>query len=171
MLRKALLLLLSAQQLLPQQLFIKLCAGCHGEDARGTAKGPGLTMNPRVAGQTVEQLRAYLENGNSGAGMPSFADLPADDLVSLARYLRRMNADTNVGPVTTMEPTRKITWGKPQSWDWLTYNGNDSANRYSPLKQINTANISSLKLKWLFPIAHFGLEVTPLAADGVLYVT
>jgi PQQ-dependent dehydrogenase (methanol/ethanol family) len=44
-------------------------------------------------------------------------------------------------------------------------------NRYSPLKQISTANVSSLKLKWVFPIQHFGLETTPLAADGVLYVT
>src|ERR1017187_476601 len=51
------------------------------------------------------------------------------------------------------------------------YNGDYSANRYSPLKQISTANVSSLKLKWVFPIAYFGLEVTPLAADGVLYVT
>ena len=30
---------------------------------------------------------------------------------------------------------------------------------------------SSLKLKWVFPISYFGLETTPLAADGVLYVT
>ena len=66
---------------------------------------------------------------------------------------------------------RKITWGAPQPGDWLTYNGNDSANRYSPLKQIDTANVSSLKLKWVFPISYFGLETTPLAADGVLYVT
>jgi len=28
-----------------------------------------------------------------------------------------------------------------------------------------------LKLKWIFPIAHVGFDVTPLAADGVLYVT
>ena len=103
--------------------------------------------------------------------MPSFADLPAADLASLAKYLRRINADTIVGPVTAPEPTRKITWGAPQPGDWLTYNGNDSANRYSPLKQISTANVSSLKLKWVFPIAYFGLETTPLAADGVLYVT
>jgi len=167
----ALLLLLSAQQLLPQQLFIDHCAACHGEDARGTAKGPGLAMNPRVADQSVEQLRAYLEHGNTGAGMPSFSDLSADDLASLAKYLRRINADTIVAPVTAMEPTRKITWGAPQPGDWLTYNGNDSANRYSPLKQISAANVSSLKLKWVFPISYFGLEVTPLAADGVLYVT
>jgi PQQ-dependent dehydrogenase (methanol/ethanol family) len=52
-----------------------------------------------------------------------------------------------------------------------TYNGNDSANRYSPLKQISRANVASLKLKWVFPISYFGLEVTPLAADGVVYVT
>ena len=167
----ALLFFLSAQSLFPQQLFTRLCASCHGENARGTAQGPGLAMNPRVAEQSAEQLRAYLERGNIGAGMPSFADLPADDLVSLAKYLRRLNAVPIAGPATKIEPTRKITWGAPQPGDWLTYNGNDSANRYSPLKQISTANVSSLKLKWVFPIHHFGLEVTPLAADGVLYVT
>jgi PQQ-dependent dehydrogenase (methanol/ethanol family) len=128
-------------------------------------------MNPRVAEQSVEQLRAYLERGNTGAGMPSFADLPADDLASLVKYLRRINVETIVGPVLAMEPKREITWGAPQPGDWLTYNGDNSANRYSPLKQISVANVSSLKLKWVFPISYFGLEVTPLAADGVLYVT
>jgi PQQ-dependent dehydrogenase (methanol/ethanol family) len=167
----AFLLLLSATQLLPQQLFTDHCAACHGEDARGTAKGPGLAMNPRVAEQSVEQLRAYLERGNAGAGMPSFADLPTDDLASLVKYLRRINVETIVGPVTAMEPAREIAWGAPQPGDWLTYNGDNSANRYSPLKQISVANVSSLKLKWVFPISYFGLEVTPLAADGVLYVT
>jgi PQQ-dependent dehydrogenase (methanol/ethanol family) len=166
-----LFLFLSPQPLRSQQLFSNRCAGCHGEDARGTAKAPGLTMNPRVAEQSVEQLHAYLERGNVAAGMPSFADLPADDLLSLARYLHRINADTILAPGAAIEPTRKIAWGPPQPGDWLTYNGNDSANRYSPLKQITTANVSSLKLKWVFPIPYFGLEVTPLAADGVLYVT
>jgi PQQ-dependent dehydrogenase (methanol/ethanol family) len=128
-------------------------------------------MNPRVAAQSPAQLRAYLERGNTGAGMPSFVGLPAADLASLATYLRRLNVDAIVGPVTTLEPARKLTWGEPQPGDWLTYNGNDSANRYSPHKQITTANVSSLKLKWVFPIAYFGLETTPLAADGVLYVT
>ena len=171
MLSFALLLLMSPQRLLPQQLFAGRCAGCHGEDARGTAKGPGLAMNPRVAEQSVEQLRAYLSRGNAGAGMPSFADLPAEDLLSLARYLRRINADTILNPAAGNEPARKVSWGAPQPGDWLTYNGNDSANRYSPLKQITTGNVASLKLKWLFPIPYFGLETTPLAADGVLYVT
>lgn len=167
----ALLLLFAAPQLPAQQSFATRCAGCHGEDARGSAKAPGLAANPRVAAQSVEQLRAYLERGNPGAGMPSFSDLPAADLLALARYLRRINNDTILPPVKAAEPDRRINWGTPQPGDWRTYNGSDSANRYSALKQITTANVSALKLKWVFPISYFGLETTPLAADGVLYVT
>ena len=33
-------------------------------------------MNSRVAAQSVEQLREYLQRGNPGAGMPAFTDLP-----------------------------------------------------------------------------------------------
>ena len=103
--------------------------------------------------------------------MPSFADLPQADLTALTAYLRTINTGTTPAPATAPEPTRKITWSAPQPGDWLSYNGNDSANRYSPLKQITTANISALKLKWLYPVDYFGLETTPLAADGVLYAT
>jgi cytochrome c553 len=126
-----LLLFLSAMLSPAQQPFASHCAACHGEDARGTAKGPGLAMNPRVAEQSAEQLRAYLERGNPGAGMPSFADLSTDELVSLVRFLRRINADTILVPEAAPASARKITWGAPQPGDWLTYNGNDSANRLS----------------------------------------
>lgn len=166
-----LLLFLLPQQVSPQRLFSSNCAGCHGEDARGTGKAPGLALNPRVAEQSAEQLRAYLEHGNVAAGMPSFGDLPQAELETLAGYLRRLNVETIVGPPTAAEPSRKITWGPPQPGDWVTYNGNDSGNRYSPLKQIGTTNVASLKLKWIFPVQYFGLETTPLAVDGVLYVT
>ncbi|MEA3006004.1 MAG: hypothetical protein QOI94_1273, partial [Acidobacteriaceae bacterium] len=171
-----LFLLLLPQHLLSQQsssqaLFQKNCAGCHGEDARGSAKAPGLAMNQRVAGQTPEQLSAFLAQGNIAGGMPSFADLSAADRAALAKYLRRLNVGIIVRPPVPTQPARKITWGPPKPGDWLTYNGNVSANRYSPLKEINTANVASLKLKWIFPIQYFGLETTPLEADGVLYVT
>src|ERR1700692_334226 len=104
---------LLSQQLLPQQLFNKGCAACHGEDARGTAKGPGLAMNPRVAEQSAEQLRAYLGRGHLARRVAPSADLRAADRMGLAVYLRRLNVETIVGPITAMEPTRKITWGAP----------------------------------------------------------
>ena len=169
----ALLLLLIAPPLLAQQpppLFRERCAGCHGAEARGSAKGPGLAMNSRVAEQSGEQLRAYLARGNTANGMPSFADLSRADLDLLTRYLRRLNVETITSPPPATA-SRKLTWGPPQPGDWLTYNGNESGNRYSSFKQIHTGNVAALQLKWVFPIQYFGLEVTPLAADGVLYVT
>ena len=162
-------LTLPAQQL-PLKLFAERCAPCHGEDARGSAQGPGLAVNPRVAEQSPEQLVAYLERGNAAVGMPPFADIPASDRAVLAKFLKRLNVETIIPPKTALAG-RKLTWGDPKPGDWMTYNGNNSANRYSPLKQITTANVAGLKLQWVFPISYFGLEVTPLAADGVLYVT
>jgi glucose dehydrogenase len=165
-----LLVLFSAQQA-PPQLFATRCVACHGDDARGTAQGPGLATNPRIAEQSEEQLRSYLERGNPAAGMPSFSDLSADERATLAKYLRRMNKDTFAGPVGAKNSTREKIWGSPQPGDWRTYNGSVSGNRYSPLAHISTANASSLRLKWIFPLSYFGLETTPIAADGELYVT
>jgi hypothetical protein len=161
-------MILLALFLLQQPLFHSHCASCHGEEALGGAQGPGLAANRRVAEQSVEQLQAFIQRGNPANGMPAFADLPAADLTALAKYVRGLNANTILGPPPA---ARKITWGPPRDGDWLTYNGNDSGNRYSPNNQITTANVSALKLKWVFPIDYFGLEVTPLESDGVMYVT
>ena len=109
----ALLLFLFAQRLFALQspeLFSRNCAGCHGENARGTAKAPGLEMNPRVAGRSVDQLSAFLERGNIAAGMPSFGDLPAVDRRALAQYLLALNVGSVIGPSSSAEPARRITW-------------------------------------------------------------
>ena len=160
----------SARQGQPPPVFAAQCAACHGEDGRGTAQGPALAMNQRIAEQSAEQLAAYLQRGNVAAGMPSFADLEAGDRLTLARYLLRLNVDTILKPPVATA-TRRPVWGPPQPGDWRTYNGSDFGNRYSPLTHITTANVANLKLKWVFPIQYFGLETTPLAADGEVYVT
>src|SRR5690348_14748458 len=127
----ALFLLSWSVRLAAQQPFATHCAGCHGEDARGTSKAPGLAMNPRVARQSAEQLREYLTHGNPALGMPGFADLSADEFASLTKYLRRINADTILPPLNEAEAGRRVTWGPPRPGDWRTYNGDDSGNRYS----------------------------------------
>jgi PQQ-dependent dehydrogenase (methanol/ethanol family) len=159
----------AGQTVSPQQLFASHCGACHGEDAKGGARGPGLALNPRVAERSIDELTAYVRGGNPGAGMPSFASLPASEMAVLTKYLKRINNDTILTPV--VPGPHKTSWLSPQPGDWLTYNGNESGNRYSNLKQIDTSNVSSLKLKWVFPISYFGLETTPLEAEGVLYVT
>jgi alcohol dehydrogenase (cytochrome c) len=56
--------------------------------------------------------------------------------------------------------------------DWPTYNGQPEGNRYSPIDQINTLNVSRLAPRWTFPLrgAH-GLETTPVVIGGLMIVT
>ncbi|HZT30892.1 MAG TPA: PQQ-binding-like beta-propeller repeat protein [Bryobacteraceae bacterium] len=109
--------------------------------------------------------------------MPAFSGSP-EELRDVIAYLSTL---TGVQPGAPAEPAREQRSGaadigfarirNPEPGDWLTYNGNLDGNRYSPLTQINASNVSRLRVQWVFPIDHFGLEVTPLVADGIMYIT
>ena len=317
-----------------RQTYAKLCAGCHGDDSRGTQQGPGLAGNSWVRRRSMQSLRNVIRNGIPAAGMPAF-DLPAATIEALATLVASLNAsaaETNVpgdraagkafffgkggcgschmvygegaplGPDLSnvaremtvdeirealLRPDARIAPGyalvtlglrdgrtlrgfargrtrfdiavqdlegmlhplsldqvaaiteeksslmppvkagagelqdlvaflsglkgvqpettvlphsagqggidfsrilNPKPSDWLTYNGNLSANRYSELKQINATNVNKLGLQWTFSIPlwsqflpdtpyyrenmrYFGLETVPIVADGIMYVT
>jgi alcohol dehydrogenase (cytochrome c) len=55
--------------------------------------------------------------------------------------------------------------------NWPQYHRSYNAWRYSPLKQINKANVKKLKVAWIHQpgnITH-GLQSTPIVIDGVMY--
>jgi alcohol dehydrogenase (cytochrome c) len=58
---------------------------------------------------------------------------------------------------------------------WPTYNGDYSGRRFSPLSQINAANVHSLALQWIYRTRDSGgdwtVKSTPLLVNGVLYFT
>ena len=58
---------------------------------------------------------------------------------------------------------------------WLTFSGDYTGQRHSPLTQITPRNVGSLSPQWTFQTGSYargrGFETTPLAVDGVLYVT
>jgi len=63
---------------------------------------------------------------------------------------------------------------EPQNW--LSYSGNYSGHRYSPLSQINRTNVKYLQLKWSYhPLysknsnSQNKMENTPLVVDGIMY--
>jgi alcohol dehydrogenase (cytochrome c) len=59
---------------------------------------------------------------------------------------------------------------EPQNW--LTYSGDYSGRRFSPLNQVNTANVRSLAAKWVYQTGATGkLETSALVVDGILYAT
>jgi mono/diheme cytochrome c family protein len=69
------------------KLFRHRCATCHGEDARGTLKGPDLS-NPEVQAQTDGALFWKISSGNAHQGMPSFSFLPEAQRWQLVLQLR-----------------------------------------------------------------------------------
>jgi alcohol dehydrogenase (cytochrome c) len=67
----------------------------------------------------------------------------------------------------------RLLYADQEPTNWLMYYGNYKGWRYSPLQQINTANVKRLVVKWKF---HTGsgtenFQVTPLVVDGVMYLT
>jgi len=58
---------------------------------------------------------------------------------------------------------------------WLTFSGDYSGQRHSPLKQIAPDNVRRLAPQWTFQAEGMaigrGFETTPLILDGVMYVT
>lgn len=54
--------------------------------------------------------------------------------------------------------------------DWPVYGGSAGSTHYSPLVQINRANVKSLQLAWSFDSGETGgLQTSPIIVDGVLY--
>ena len=64
--------------------------------------------------------------------------------------------------------------------NWLLHHKNFSAHRYSSLNDINRDTVKNLKVAWTLHLGgvegggiwtHGGLEGTPIAENGILYVT
>ena len=55
---------------------------------------------------------------------------------------------------------------------WLTYSGDYTSQRHSPLTQITASNAGQLAAQWTFQTNVPGkFETTPIVSDGTLYVS
>src|SRR6478609_5318302 len=74
-------------------------------------------------------------------------------------------------------PSTNITWADLQGGlkdpaRWLTFSGDHTGQRHSPLTQITPANVAQLQPQWTFQTDTLGrFETTSLLLDNVLYVT
>jgi alcohol dehydrogenase (cytochrome c) len=117
------------------------------------------TLRPRAGGGPT-RTKVTLANGRALEGLS--LNQSSSDLQLLGDdrriYLLRKNG----------ERYREVT----SQTDWRSYNGEASGGRYSSLNQINKNNASRLVAKWMFGLPNTSnLQVTPVVADGVMYVT
>jgi PQQ-dependent dehydrogenase (methanol/ethanol family) len=81
--------LTAAAQQIPSA-YKQYCAGCHGDSAAGTDRGPGLIDTRSLRAKTPAQVRDIIANGTQG-GMPAFR-LPSGTLDELVAKIRSWNA-------------------------------------------------------------------------------
>jgi glucose dehydrogenase len=72
----------------------------------------------------------------------------------------------------TAFPLPALPQAIPQKGDWPAYGRDPGGRRYSPLDQINTANVAQLQHAWTYHTGERGraFEVTPIVVDGILYL-
>jgi alcohol dehydrogenase (cytochrome c) len=78
-------------------------------------------------------------------------------------------------PVLPLVTTQDLLDGLKHPSRWLSYSGDYTGRRHTPLKQITPDNASRLAAQWTFQaegmVIGRGFESTPLVMDGVLYIT
>ena len=84
-------------------------------------------------------------------------------------------AVASLASAQSLDPAKLM---KPPTDSWPSYNGDYSGRRFSPLKNINDANVHQLSLAWAYrmnvqgagPLAG-NIKATPVVIDGVAYFT
>jgi alcohol dehydrogenase (cytochrome c) len=87
-------------------------------------------------------------------------------MLALATLLSPATASAQV-------PYERLRTARSEPGDWVTYSGTYDGHRFSPLTEITPANVSRLRPAWVYQMQEPGppVQVTPLVADGVMYVT
>ena len=71
---------------------------------------------------------------------------------------------------TDVQPAQLLA--APVAANWLSYNGDYTGRRYSALREVTTENVAQLRAQWVFHVPNSAhLEVTPVVADGIMFVT
>ena len=117
----------SADRAGAERLFAKLCAGCHGEGAAGTDRGPALVDSRSLRSRTETQIHDLIRTGTSG-GMPAFP-LPERQLQALARFVHSLNASAyELKPAGDMQAGERFFFDKGQCSTCHMIHGKGTAN-------------------------------------------
>tara|TARA_B100000809_G_scaffold101171_1_gene99739 strand:+ start:6664 stop:8796 length:2133 start_codon:yes stop_codon:yes gene_type:complete len=136
---------------LPDETYASLLAFLFQEN--GTS--PGNEVLPADATR-LEAIASPNWRRAEGGGLAPNAVLPA--------WPSRAN------PLDRIEAVTESMLTEPADEDWLLWRRTYDAYGYSPLDQINTENVSDLRVAWTWSLPPGPNESTPIVHDGVLFV-
>lgn len=79
------------------------CAGCHGLDGSGSAKGAAIATIPRVIALSDDDLIRIVRDGVPGKGMPGSKQLGDEKIQAVVRYLRKLQSTTGTAAATNSD--------------------------------------------------------------------
>ena len=69
-------------------------------------------------------------------------------------------------------PYERIRDANKEPGNWLTYSRDYTGQRYSPLDQIDTGNVSKLRIAWMHQANDLDtIEASPIVADGTMFIS
>ncbi len=100
-------------------------------------------------------------------------------IISVTVFIFALGSLTVAGqqqPALPQIANQDLLEGLKNSSRWLTFSGDYTGQRHSPLKQLTPQNVAGLVPQWIFQtdipgMPGRGIENTPLVVDGILYVT
>lgn len=160
-------------------LYLRNCGLCHGEGGHGNT-GPNLLDSVVKRSDWAFFSTAYW--GRSGTMMRA-QSLREKELWQIHAYLRSEALAAATAPksdrlastrkAAAVVPFQRILEADQHPGEWLTYAGNYLGHRHTRLSDITRENVAKLRLAWVAQLRPVDreLQVSPIVADGTMYVT
>jgi alcohol dehydrogenase (cytochrome c) len=94
---------------------------------------------------------------------------PIDASGGLAFHVDLPPPPPRANPAEAMTPVTDKMLVQPSPGDWLTWRRTPDGLGFSPLKEINKANVGELRLVWSYNLPAGPNAATPLVHDGVIF--
>ncbi len=158
------------------ETFRARCATCHGADGAG-ATGPSIIGGGLRHGDSDWALYRNVSRGIPGTPMQPQGLSPTETWQVVA-HVRSLSKDgrpfeRTVAPDMPAVTPDRLAGAANDAASWLMYSGTYMSHRYSPLSQINSENVTHLRLRWAFQMSTTDelVETTPIVNGSVMYVT
>ena len=130
-----------------------------------------LTLTATIGIRGVAgQVRPPVAGAGGGAGAGRAGRGGQDNPLAAGQAPPTPRGVVVLGNIQNYTPVTDAMLRNPSPNDWLMIRHDYHANNYSPLKEITTANVKDLQLKWVWAMAEGQNQPAPVVHDGVMFI-
>jgi alcohol dehydrogenase (cytochrome c) len=161
-----------------ERMFVTRCSACHG--AKGTGGGTGPALNGQQSKHGSSDLAIYqvLRDGVKDTPMkaPAVSFTERWQLVAYVKSLKIRGDHRVPRPALDIQVnTDRLLEAGSRTDEWLTYSGSFEGKRFTPLSEINRANVARLRTLWVQQFESNEpdsvVEATPIVVDGAIFLS